>query len=157
MQRDDEKSIPSDKKIQRWMAAIRMVNNEIAAHTIALSPKGRMKRLKPRRKGEKVTTLIAYLAKQQHLEMTEASSDVIQLAEERARQLRPLQQAVSGLERLLTDTIMMSESQAWWATTALYSTLRVLARRDAQLQRELAPAKKFFALGKRKPKAPPEK
>ncbi|HZS35699.1 MAG TPA: hypothetical protein VFF06_02685 [Polyangia bacterium] len=134
------------------MASLKAISDSMAPYTLMLSPKKRMDRLKPRRGGDKISTLIARLAKERELRISRVSPEDIEAHQTRARRLVRVKFATTVLAQLVTDSVMASETNAWSSTTALYSALRALSRHDLELTRQLEPARKFFALGSRKPK-----
>ncbi|HZS38127.1 MAG TPA: hypothetical protein VFF06_14920 [Polyangia bacterium] len=95
------------------------------------------------------------LANQHKLEIPGVSTAEITAQRTRAARLRPLQQSVEELAGKLGTAVFAAQSQSWAATTDLYTALKWMSRRNANLRRELAPVTAFFANGKRKPKPTP--
>jgi hypothetical protein len=71
-----------------------------------------------------------------------------------AKRLRPLANAATALSQRLDDTILQAQSECWWAATAFYSTLARISGANAKLAAALKPIIDFFAVGRRKAKAP---
>ena len=53
------------------------------------------------------------------------------------------------LSQKVADTILLAQSECWWAATAFYSALTRLSDADPQLEAELKPAIEFFARRRR--------
>ena len=75
-----------------------------------------------------------------------------------AQRLRPLSVEVEveaeALRQRLDDTVLEAQSECWWAATAFYTALSRMIYADPRLEAALGPIIEFFAVGRRKVKAP---
>jgi hypothetical protein len=146
--------IPSEKDIQKLIDDLKSIENRIAEYTITLTSDERQATTKMRIGGEEVVATVGHLATEHSLTLPEISVDGMNADLLLAKRLRPLATAATALAQRLDDTILQAQSECWWAATAYYSTLARISGANAKLQASLKPVVDFFAIGRRKPKAP---
>jgi hypothetical protein len=145
-------SNPSEKQLDQLIQGLRDIRNALGDYLVSLTPKERRNRLKSRVGGTRAAAVIKRVATDRKIQVTGVSVADIELQQQRSERLAPLQAEATALARTIRDTMLDSESKAWWGTTALYTALQGAARSDGALKEALAPATAFFAVGRRKPK-----
>ncbi len=146
--------VPSEKDIQKLVDDLKALQAKIEEYTITLTSEERQATSKMRIGGEGVVEAIGGLATEHKLSLPEISVDAMNADLLLAKRLRPLATAAAALAQRLDDTILQAQSECWWAATAFYSTLARLSGANADLQAAIKPVVDFFAVGRRKPKAP---
>ena len=146
--------VPSEKDVQKLVDDLKAIQAKIEEYTITLTSDERQTTTKMRIGGEGVVETIGSLAAEHKLSLPEISVEGMNADLLLAKRLRPLANAATGLAQRLDDTILQAQSEYWWAATAFYSTLARISGANANLQAALKPVVDFFAVGRRKPKAP---
>jgi hypothetical protein len=135
------------------------------ATVTALTPKERLRVLKPRRGGRQVVVRVAELASQYGLELEDMSGDEIVALMDSAARLRGLLAAIEQLRASVKDAVLRSENEAWKYTIAAYGALRGIAKARPVLGTSLVEVEEAFRSRRRrvthatpptpKPPAPP--
>jgi hypothetical protein len=145
---------PSEKEVEKILKLAKELASALQPYTVHLTAEERHRALKPRADGERVTAQVLRLAGEHKLELSDVPVDGIQADLTLAQRMAPIAEALDPIVQSVADTMLQARSEAWWGTTAYYTALQGIARSNPQLKTALQPAVDFFALGRRKPKAP---
>lgn len=147
-------NVPTEQEIQNLVDDLKALQAKVEAYTISLTTEERSATTKMRIGGEGVVGTIGTLATDHKLSLPEISVEAMNADLLLAQRLRPLASAAGAFAQRLDDTILEAQSECWWAATAFYTTLARLSGANATMQSALKPVVDFFAVGRRKPKAP---
>lgn len=147
--------IPSEAEVAKLLKEIEGVTKKVQSFAIHLTPAQRKGLLKMRPDGAKIVTLVGRLCAKYGVASGDTPVDGMNADLLLSERIRPLTAAAGLLAQTLDDTELEAEGECWHAATANYSMLVVLARNNAQLASELAPARDFFATGRRAAKVAP--
>lgn len=147
--------VPTEKEIQKLVDDLKALQAKVEEYTISLTTEERSATTKMRTGGEGVVGTIGTLATDHKISLPEISVDAMNADLLLAQRLRPLAAAAGAFAQRLDDTILEAQSECWWAATAFYTTLARVSGANATMQAALKPVVDFFAVGRRKPKAPP--
>jgi hypothetical protein len=142
--------IPSEQDIQRLVKDIESVAERMEKFTVLLSAEERRHTTKMRARGEDVVELVGDLAAEHEVSLPRISVDDMRGDLALMRRLAPLAKALENLSQTVANTILLAQSECWWAATAFYSALTRLSDADPQLEAALKPAIEFFARRRRR-------
>src|SRR5208282_5850279 len=114
-----------------------------------LTPMERKHMLKLRKGGEKFIPQIIALSQENGLEVASHPLDAMTQAVATAQSYAAVHQQVTVLLKTIEDNVLRAHSDAWQTATLMYSMLKPIAKRDANVAATLAPMKAFFSTGKR--------
>ncbi|MEP7121425.1 MAG: hypothetical protein ABJE95_10965 [Byssovorax sp.] len=147
-------TIPSEKEIDALRADIQSVETRLKKYTVLLTKQERGATTKFRKGGELIVGTLAVLAEQHGIKLPKISAEGMKADLLLAQRLRPLAVEVEGLKQRLDDTVLEAQSECWWAATAFYTALSRMIDADPKLEAAMGPIVEFFAVGRRKVKAP---
>jgi hypothetical protein len=149
--------VPSENDVQKLVGQVESIVHKIREYAVALTPDERRSLTKFRPGGEAIVALVGQLAKKHGVDAEETSVEGMHADLLLAQRLAPLAGAADALAQLLDDTVLEAQGECWHAATANYSLLSVKAKNLPDLAESLAPARAFFATGRRrnKPSPPP--
>ncbi|MBI5545795.1 MAG: hypothetical protein HY901_18045 [Deltaproteobacteria bacterium] len=146
--------LPPLEELAQMEANIKAVRTWVKQYGVDLTSEERQRVLKHRSGGEKVTKLVADLAKEHDVKLPGISVEGMENDAEVAKRFAKLQTESGSLAQTIGDTVLQAESECWWATTAYYTALARMMDTDPKLAAAIQPAIDFFATGKRKPVEP---
>ena len=142
--------VPTTDQIEQLVADVEAIAERIAAFTVTLAADERASTVKMRTGGEPIVADIAKLASDHGITLPQITVDGMLADLTLSQRIRPLANAVEQLNQRLSDTVLEAQSECWWATTALYTSLLRVSSGDPVLAAALKPIVDFFALGRRK-------
>jgi hypothetical protein len=149
-------NMPSDAEVQQLEKDLASVRQRLEKYCVTLTPKERKGLLKMRPGGEAIAALVGRLATDHGVTLPGANTPAMNADLELARRLQRVETEVAKVRRLVRDTVLEAQSEAWWAATALYTALNRTRSSQPSLEADLQPAVAFFATGRRKnPVEPP--
>lgn len=141
--------IPSEQDIEQLVKDIESVAERMEQFTVMLSAEERRHTTKMRARGNEVVELVGDLATRHEVALPRISVDDMRDDLALAQRLAPLAKALDNISQKVADTILLAQSECWWAATAFYSALTRLADADPELEAALKPAIEFFARRRR--------
>jgi hypothetical protein len=133
----------SNKEVESILSLLEKAQQSVGQTTV-LSTAGRRSAPKLRRGAQQVIPTIATLATKHQLAPPSMSVSDMTSRIDHAERLREVLGAVTVFQKLLKDTILVSEGTAWQTATATYATLRRAAKSQPTLAAELAPVLAWF-------------
>ena len=146
---------PSVDEVAERQKEVQHASAQSSAYLQPLSTEERKRTLKFRPGGNLVVALVRRLATKYDVNLPGVSVEDMTNDMDLWDRLVPLSEVVHSYARAIDDTILLAQSEAWWAATAYYTVLCRLAKVDPSLAAALEPAIAFFAHGPRTPKPPP--
>jgi hypothetical protein len=143
-------TIPSEKEIDALIADVKAIEDRVKKYTVLLTKSERGATTKFRKGGELIVGTLAALAEEHGIALPKITTAGMKADLLLAQRLRPLADAVEGLQQRLGDTVLEAQSECWWAATAFYTSLSRMIDADAKLESALKPIIEFFAIGRRK-------
>jgi len=141
---------PKQKQVDALIAEVVALQKRVEGFTVSLTREQRVGTTKMRPGGEGIVATLAQLAEQQGIALPGVSVPAMTANLVTVQHLRPLVDATRQLLHRLEDTVMNSQSESWWAATALYTALSRVAAASPELEAALRPVVAFFATGSRK-------
>ena len=137
--------IPSEDQIKSWQDRIRQLEAEIEPYTIKLSADDAKHLLRFRPGGEVIVALVADLAAKYNVALPDMPVEGMRADLTLAQRLAPLASSVGLLSERLANTLGQARSETWQAATGNYSVLVRVSVANPSLEKELSPARAFFA------------
>ena len=145
--------IPTEKQIKSWQERAQALADEIEPYTIKLSSDDTKHLLRFRPGGEVIVALVADLAVKYGIALPDMSVAGMRDDLILAQRLAPIASSVGLIAERLTNTVGQARSETWQAATGNYSVLVRVSVANPSLEKELEPARAFFAR-RAKPQAP---
>ncbi len=137
--------IPSEAQIKDWQDRFQKLAEEIEPYTIKLSADEARHLLRFRPGGEVIVALVADLATKYGIALPDMPVEGMQADLTLAQRLAPVASRVGLIADRLTDTLGQARSETWQAATGNYSVLARVSAANPSLEKEMAPARAFFA------------
>jgi hypothetical protein len=145
--------IPSEKQIKSWQDRIQALADEIEPYTVKLSADDAKHLLRFRPGGEVIVALVADLAVKYGISLPDMPVQGMRDDLTLAQRLAPVASSVGLVAERLTNTLGQARSETWQAATGNYSVLVRVSVANPSLEKELEPARAFFAR-RTKPQGP---
>jgi len=145
-------SIPSAETVDATNDELTKARQKLQPFLVSLSVEERRRALRFRPGGEAIVALMAKLARQTGVSLPGVSVEGMEGDLALSQTLNSVEENAQVLLDAVSDTRLQALSEAWWAATALYTSLSRVADSDPELARALKPATEFFAVGRRTPK-----
>ena len=138
-------SVTLAKHVEESIKLLDKVATLVTVSESALTPLERKHSTKLKLGGETVVPVLAALA--DRFEVSIGGFPVSTMTEKMqlVQTLLPLLERAELLQTQLHDAVLHANAQAWDTATVLYSTLRRISRKDANVKATLAPVEEFFA------------
>lgn len=141
---------PTAEQLADLQSRVEALVRDSKSFAVSLDSEERQRTTKFRPGGDGIVELVSKLAQKHNVSLPGATPDGIVADFALAKKVRPLATEARAYANLLDDTALQAESECWWGTTALYTTLVRISSTDPQLADALRPAIDFFAHGRRK-------
>jgi len=145
-------TVPSEDTINATNEELTKARQKLKPFLVSLSVEERRRALRFRPGGEAIVALMAKLARQTGVSLPGVSVEGMEGDLALSKTLSSVEENAQVLLDAVSDTRLQALSEAWWAATALYTSLSRVADSDPELARALKPATEFFAVGRRTPK-----
>ena len=145
-------TVPSEDTINATNEELTKARQKLKPFLVSLSVEERRRALRFRPGGEAIVALMAKLARQTGVSLPGVSVEGMEGDLALSKTLSSVEENAQVLLDAVFDTRLQALSEAWWAATALYTSLSRVADSDPELARALKPATEFFAVGRRTPK-----
>ena len=145
-------SVPSQETIEATNDGFTKARQKLKPFLITLSVEERKRALKFRPGGDAIVALMAKLARKSGVSLPGVSIEGMEGDLALSNGLSSVEENAQAFLDAVSDTRLQALSEAWWAATALYTSLSRVADSDPELARALKPATEFFATGRRTPK-----
>ncbi len=138
-------NIPSEAQIKAWQERVKQLADEIEPYTVKLSADDARHLLRFRPGGEAIVALVADLATKYGIALPDMSVDGMRADLTLAQRLAPVASSVGLIAERLSNTLGQARSETWQAATGNYSVLVRVSVANPSLEKELLPARAFFA------------
>ena len=145
-------TVPSEDTLNATNEELTNARQKLKPFLVSLSVEERRRALRFRPGGEAIVALMAKLARQTGVSLPGVSVEGMEGDLALSKTLSSVEENAQVLLDAVSDTRLQALSEAWWAATALYTSLSRVADSDPELARALKPATEFFATGRRTPK-----
>ena len=145
-------TVPSEDTLNATNEELTNARQKLKPFLVSLSVEERRRALRFRPGGEAIVALMAKLARQTGVSLPGVSVEGMEGDLALSKTLSSVEENAQVLLDAVSDTRLQALSEAWWAATALYTSLSRVADSDPELARALKPATEFFAVGRRTPK-----
>ena len=145
-------TVPSEDTINATNEELTKARQKLKPFLVSLSVEERRRALRFRPGGEAIVALMAKLARQTGVSLPGVSVEGMEGDLALSNGLSSVEENAQAFLDAVSDTRLQALSEAWWAATALYTSLSRVADSDPELARALKPATEFFAVGRRTPK-----
>ena len=132
------------KQIEHAMSMVEKASEALPV-AAPLSSDERRKMPKLRKGGEKFIPVLTALSSQNGISVPTHPTDAMVSRIEEAQILAPLRKRVAEVLKSIDDSILRAQGESWETATLLYSVLRPIARKNANVALALAPLEEFFS------------
>jgi hypothetical protein len=143
----DSSKVLQASPVDECLALVKQAKTAFGANAPALTKLDKKRTPKPRTGSPKVIATIARLATEQGIVLPKHSVDTMLQNVQTVQTLAPLKAAILALHKIVDDTMLSADGQAWDSGTALYTVLRRVQGTDGGLEADLAPLADFFKKG----------
>jgi hypothetical protein len=142
------------KLVARWVADLKRVRALFEKYGVRLTAGERRRLLHARPGGEQIAVRVADLAEAVGVGLTTPVA-ALRANVSLMRELRPVLESLRALSRLISDTRVQAEHEAWSGALPYYAALQRLAGTHPGIKDEIRPVVEFFAQAPRQAEAPP--
>ena len=149
---DSSKVLQAAFPVDECIALVTQAKTAFGATAPALTKLDKKHTPKPRTGSPAVITTVGRLATEHGIVIPKHPVGPMLQNVQTVQTLAPLKAAILGLLKIVDDTMLSANGQAWKSGTALYTVLRRVEGTDGALEADLAPLAEFFKTA-RKPSA----
>ena len=149
--------LPSEAELAKLERDVESLIERVGKFGVALTTEERQQAVKPRLGWEDVVRTLAGLVSEHDVSLPGIDKDAMLADLTLAQRVSPLAQKTEQLAQLVADTQYEARHEAWWAATAFYTALNRTSGSNASLTGKIKPLVEFFAIGRRKKAALPQK
>lgn len=147
-------NVPTRTKLDQSLKALAALYAEMAKFCVTLSPEERSRTLKSRKDSEWMIRTVHELASKKGLNLPGISLDGMLDDLNLGSQLSPFATQVTMMLRLVQDTCIQAEHQAWQAFLAYYAALSSLSTHDPEVSVAMAKVTEAMRPARKKNPAP---
>jgi hypothetical protein len=147
----DDSKVPQTSAVNECITLVAQAKAALGATTPALTKLDKRRTPKPRTGSPAVIQTVARLATGQGIVIPKHPVGAMLQNLQTVQTLAPLKASILDLLKVVDDTMLTADGQAWDSGTALYTVLRRVKGDDGDLEAQLEPLSTFFKKGIKAP------